>query len=157
MLVAPKDKDTIIQTSGIIYRLKYDRMGCNHEYMAESERTFGERLTEHLKNFCWLISHIKWFEEGQKGCRWGPQLKPKECGYLWSSPIPLLPDDNRLPDSRGEPKNSGEVGPEPYKNRQRINFIRVTHPTLNINIGNYNLPHVWDIVLLNNPELYFKD
>ena len=26
-------------------------------------------------------------------------------------------------------------------------YIRVNNPTLNRNIGKYNLPHIWDIVL----------
>ena len=29
--------------------------------------------------------------------------------------------------------------------------IRVNNPTLNRNIGNYNLTHIWDGVLDNNP------
>ena len=30
-------------------------------------------------------------------------------------------------------------------------FIRVNNPTLNKNIGKFNLPHIWDRVLLNTP------
>ena len=32
-------------------------------------------------------------------------------------------------------------------------YIRVNNPTLNRNIGKYNLPHIWDRVLLTIPEL----
>ena len=32
-------------------------------------------------------------------------------------------------------------------------FIRVNNPTLNRNIGKFNLPHIWDRVLLNTPGL----
>ena len=32
-------------------------------------------------------------------------------------------------------------------------YIRVKNPTLNRNIGKYNLPHIWDRVLLTIPEL----
>ena len=32
-------------------------------------------------------------------------------------------------------------------------FIRVNNPTLNQNIGKYNLNHIWDRVLFNTPGL----
>ena len=32
-------------------------------------------------------------------------------------------------------------------------FIRVNNPTLNNNIGKFNLPHIWDRVLINTPGL----
>ena len=35
-------------------------------------------------------------------------------------------------------------------------YIRVNSPSLNRNIGKYHLPHIWDEVLLNNPELKLK-
>ena len=35
-------------------------------------------------------------------------------------------------------------------------FIRVNNPTLNRNIGKFNLPHIWDRVLLNTPGLTLK-
>ena len=35
-------------------------------------------------------------------------------------------------------------------------FIRVNSPTLNKNIGKFNLPHIWDRVLLNTPGLTLK-
>ena len=34
--------------------------------------------------------------------------------------------------------------------------IRVNNPTLNRNIGKYNLPHIWDKLLLSIPELKKK-
>ena len=48
-LVAPKDKDHITKKSGIIYRLKCDRLECDEEYIGETARTIGERFKEHLK------------------------------------------------------------------------------------------------------------
>ena len=48
-LVAPKHKDHITKTSGVIHRYKCDRVECDEEYIEESPRTFGERLREHLK------------------------------------------------------------------------------------------------------------
>ena len=35
-------------------------------------------------------------------------------------------------------------------------YIRVNNPTLNNNIGKFNLSHIWDRVLLNARGLYFK-
>ena len=32
-------------------------------------------------------------------------------------------------------------------------YIRVNNPSLNKNIGKYLLPHIWDEVLFNSPEL----
>ena len=33
MPVAPKDKDTLMQKSGITYRFKFKRMSYDHEYI----------------------------------------------------------------------------------------------------------------------------
>ena len=35
-------------------------------------------------------------------------------------------------------------------------YIRVNNPSLNKNIGKYHLPHIWDEVLCNSPELRLK-
>ena len=35
-------------------------------------------------------------------------------------------------------------------------YIRVNNRTLNRNIGNFNLHHIWDRVLLNTPRLKTK-
>ena len=35
-------------------------------------------------------------------------------------------------------------------------YIRVNNPTLNRNIGKFNLHHMWDRVLLNTPRLKIK-
>ena len=48
-LMAPKDKDHILNKSGIIYRYKGHRVECDEEYIWESARTFAERFKEHLK------------------------------------------------------------------------------------------------------------
>ena len=49
LLMAPKDKDHILNKSGIIYRYKCHRVECDEEYIGESARTFSERFKEHLK------------------------------------------------------------------------------------------------------------
>ena len=48
-LVALKDQDHITKKSGIIYRYQCDKLECDHEYIGETARTFGERFKEHLK------------------------------------------------------------------------------------------------------------
>ena len=35
-------------------------------------------------------------------------------------------------------------------------YIRVNSPSLNKNIGKYHMPHIWDEVLINIPELKLK-
>ena len=35
-------------------------------------------------------------------------------------------------------------------------FIMVINPTLNNNIGTFNLPHIWNRVLLNTQDLNLK-
>ena len=47
LLMAPKDKDHILNKSGIIYRYKCHRVECDEKYIGESARTFSERFKEH--------------------------------------------------------------------------------------------------------------
>ena len=47
--MAPKDKDHILNKSGVIYRYKCHRVECDEEYIGESAKTFAERFKEHLK------------------------------------------------------------------------------------------------------------
>ena len=49
VLVHPKDRDTILQKSGVIYRFGCGRVDCDEEYIGESGRTFSERFREHMK------------------------------------------------------------------------------------------------------------
>ena len=39
---------------------------------------------------------------------------------------------------------------------KEVIYIRVNNPTLNRNVGKYNLPHIWDKVLFASPELKIK-
>ena len=50
LLMNPKDKDTITNKSGVIYRFIYSEDGCEEEYIGESARTFAERFKEHQKS-----------------------------------------------------------------------------------------------------------
>ena len=54
------------------------------------------------------------------------------------------------------PENFNIIGREDHDLARTIKesiYIRVKIPTLNRNIGKYNLHHVWDWVLLNTPDL----
>ena len=44
LFMAPKDKDTITNKSGVMYRYKCSEDGCEEEYIGESARTFAERF-----------------------------------------------------------------------------------------------------------------
>ena len=49
-LVHVKDKDNILKKSGVIYRYKCDRLGCEDEFIGDTGRTFAERFREHMKS-----------------------------------------------------------------------------------------------------------
>ena len=49
LLVSPKDKDPMVNQSGVIYWYQCGDLGCDDEYIGETSRTFGERYKEHLK------------------------------------------------------------------------------------------------------------
>ena len=45
----PKDRDSKLQKSEVIYKLKSPHINCQEAYIGESGRTFGGRLKEHLR------------------------------------------------------------------------------------------------------------
>ena len=57
LLVHPKDKDTILKKSGVIYRYKCGRVDCEHEYIGELGRTFEARFREHMRAPSPIIDH----------------------------------------------------------------------------------------------------
>ena len=50
----------------------------------------------------------------------------------------------------------GREGHNLARNIKESIFIRVNNPTLNNNIDKFNLPHIWNRVLLNTPGLNLK-
>ena len=57
LLVHPKDGDTILKKSGVIYRYRYGRVDCEEKYIGQSGRTFGERFREHMRAPSPIIDH----------------------------------------------------------------------------------------------------
>ena len=122
LLVHPKDRDTILQKSGVIYRFRCGRVNCEEEYIGESDRTFAERFREHMK-----------------------------------APSPI--HDHHITGHEVSLDNFSIVGREDQNIARAIKeaiLIRVNNPFLNRNIGKYQLPHIWDEVLVKSPELKFK-
>ena len=57
ILAHPKDKDTILKKSGVIYKYSCGRVDCGEEYIGESGRTFGERYREHMRSPSPIMDH----------------------------------------------------------------------------------------------------
>ena len=56
-------------------------------------------------------------------------------------------------------ENFNIVGREEQNLKRAIKealYISVNNPSLNKNVGKYHLPHIWDEVLFNIPELKLK-
>ena len=49
LLVSPKDKDHMVNQSGVIYWYQCGELGCDEEYIGETSRIFGERYEKHPK------------------------------------------------------------------------------------------------------------
>ena len=49
LLMAPKDKNSITNEEGVIYRCKCDHLGCRMEYIGDMGRTLQDRYKEHLR------------------------------------------------------------------------------------------------------------
>ena len=123
LLVHPKDKDNILQKSGVIYRYRCGRVDCNEEYIGESGRTFGERFREHMR-----------------------------------APSPIL-DRHNIIGHGVSLENFCIVGREDQNIARTIKeaiLIRVNDPSLNRNIGKFQLPHIQEEVLVKSTELKLK-
>ena len=123
LLVQPKDRDNILQKSGVIYRCKCGRVDCEDEYIGESGRTFAERFREHMRAPSPIHDHFN--ITGHDVCL----------------------------------DNFSIVGREDQSMAMTIKeamLIRVNDPSLNRNIGKYQMPYIWDEVLVKSPEFKLK-
>ena len=78
-------------------------------------------------------------------------------GHL-KDPSPIHQHSNHRghPTSHNNFQIIGREGHSLARNIKQSMFIRVNNPTLNRNIGKFNLPHIWDRVLLKTPGLNLK-
>ena len=72
------------------------------------------------------------------------------------SPIHHHSNHTGYPTSQNNFQIIGREGHGLSRNIKNSLVIRINNPTLNRNIGKFNLPHVWDRVLLNTPGLTIK-
>ena len=90
---------------------------------------------------------------GESGRTFGERFKE----HL-KTPSPIFPHQN-ISGHRTSMDNVKILGREENnvaRTIQEAMFIRVNNPTLNKNIGKYNLPHIWDRILFTIPELKLK-
>ena len=75
-------------------------------------------------------------------------LRPPQL-FIITAVKQATPLDTTIPNNR-------EGGHNLARNIKESIYIRVNNPTLNNNIGKFNLPHIWDRVLLNTKGLNLK-
>ena len=84
----------------------------------------------------------------------------KSVAYIGSnvvtSPIHQYSNHTVHPTSHNNFQIMGREGHSLARNIKESISIRVNNPTLNRNIGKFNLPYIWDRVLLNTPDLNLK-
>ena len=73
-----------------------------------------------------------------------------------ASPIHHHSNQTINPTSHNNFQIIGREGHSLARNIKESIFIRVNNPTLNNNIGKFNLPHIWDRILLNTQGLNLK-
>ena len=74
------------------------------------------------------------------------------------APLPIYEHDNTT-SHKTTVENFKIIGREGHGISRTIKeaiYIRVNNPTLNRNVGKYNLPHIWDKVLFATPQLKIK-
>ena len=73
-------------------------------------------------------------------------------------PLPIHQHSNHTghPTSDNNFQIIGREGHSIVRNIKESICIRINNPTLNRNIGKFNLPHIWDRVLLKTPGLNLK-
>ena len=69
------------------------------------------------------------------------------------SPIHHHNNQTNHPINQNNFKSIGREGHHMSRYIKESIFIRVNNPTLNNNMGKFNLPHIWDRVLINTPDL----
>ena len=105
--------------------------------------------------YSYKCGRVEFDEEyiGESSRTFGERFKEHQ-----KAPSPILNHFNTTGHSRSV-ENFNIVGREEQNLKRAIKealYIRVNNPSLNRNVGKYYLPHIWDEVLLNIPELKLK-
>ena len=69
------------------------------------------------------------------------------------SPIHHHNNQTNHPINQNNFKIIGREGHHMSRYTKESIFIRINNPTLNNNIGKFNLPHIWDSILINTPDI----
>ena len=82
----------------------------------------------------------------------------ERCKEHLKDPSPIHQHSNHTghPTSQNNFQIIGREGHRLARNIKESIFIRINNPTLNRNIGKFNLPHILDMVLLSTPGLNLK-
>ena len=106
---------------------------------------------------------IYWYQCGDLGCddeyieETSRTLGERYKEHL-KAPSPIHHHSNQSghPTSHNNFQIIGREGHNLARNIKESIFIRVNNPTLNNNIGKFNLPYIWDRVSLNTKGLNLK-
>ena len=106
---------------------------------------------------------IYWFQSGDLSCddEYIGET-PRTFGERYKEHLKDPSPDHQHSNHTGHPthhnnfKIIGREGNSLARNIKESIFIRVNNPTLNKNIDKFNLPHIWDRILLNTPGLNLK-
>ena len=106
---------------------------------------------------------IYWYQCGDLGCDDGYIGEPpgplvKDTKSTWSTPLLFITTATKTGHTTNH-NNFQIIGREGHNlaiNIKESIYIRVNNPTLNNNIGKFNLSHIWDRVLLNTKGLTLK-
>ena len=124
LLFKPKDQDPKEKKSCVIYSYQCGEIACDEKNIGETSRTLGERCHEHLKEPS--LFHVHSLQSGHNATQEDFNIIGREDQGLTRTI-----------------KESIYIR----------NNIRINNPTLNRNIGKFNLYHTWDRVLLNTLDL----
>ena len=106
---------------------------------------------------------IYWYQCGDLGCDdeyIGETSRTfgERCKSTWRPPLPFTTTATKTGHTTNQ-NNFQIIGREGHNLARNIKesiYIRVSNPTLNNNIGKFNLCHIWDRVLLNTKGLTLK-
>ena len=120
---------------------------------------YTQGLCESIKKICGRYGIQTYFKScddeyvGETSRTFGERCK----GHL-KDPSPIHEHSNHTghPTSHNNFQIIGREGHSLARNIKESIFITVKNPTLNRNIDKFNLPHIWDRVLLKTPGLSFK-